>query len=125
MVFATLMPLGVIQLYHSVSQGYFEARELKFITQPGNALLEWLRMPGDIVMIVGGVLPFLWIAWLGVRHSLKQPTSTEAPIEQLFTEEHPVPAAVGAAAPAEEAAVDAPRSRYASDRRGNDEPGAT
>jgi nitric oxide reductase subunit B len=125
MVFATLMPLGVIQLYHSVSQGYFEARELKFITQPGNALLEWLRMPGDVVMIVGGVLPFLWIAWLGVRHSLRQPTSTEAPIEQLFTEEQPVPASVGAAAPVHDREDAIPRSRYASDRRGDDEPGAT
>jgi hypothetical protein len=32
MVFATLFPLGVIQLYHSVSSGYFDARTLQFIT---------------------------------------------------------------------------------------------
>ena len=28
MVFATLLPLGVLQLYHSVNDGYFEARSL-------------------------------------------------------------------------------------------------
>ena len=47
MVFATLLPLGVLQLWHSVNDGYYEARTLGYITQPGNAVLEWLRMPGD------------------------------------------------------------------------------
>ncbi|MEO9220683.1 MAG: cbb3-type cytochrome c oxidase subunit I, partial [Mycobacteriaceae bacterium] len=66
MVFATLFPLGVLQLFESVNEGYFEARSLKYITTPGNALLEWMRLPGDVLMIVGGVLPFIWICWLGV-----------------------------------------------------------
>ncbi|WP_345036239.1 nitric-oxide reductase large subunit [Georgenia daeguensis] len=89
MVFATLLPLGVIQLWYSVNDGYFEARELNFITRPGNAVLEWLRMPGDLIFIIGGVLPFLWITWLGVRHRIRS-TSLEIPVEQLFVEEQPV-----------------------------------
>jgi nitric oxide reductase subunit B len=89
MVFATLLPLGVIQLWYSVNDGYFEARELNFITRPGNAVLEWLRMPGDLIFILGGVLPFLWITWLGVRHRIRS-TSLEVPVEQLFVEEQPV-----------------------------------
>src|SRR5207237_1214104 len=40
MVFATLFPLGILQLYHSVSYGYFDARTLKFLGQPTNALIE-------------------------------------------------------------------------------------
>ena len=32
MCFATLLPLGILQLYKSVDDGYFEARELKFLT---------------------------------------------------------------------------------------------
>ena len=44
MVFATLFPLGVIQLYHSVSSGYFDARTLQFITGGPNPVLEWLRL---------------------------------------------------------------------------------
>ena len=28
MVFATLLPLGILQLYHSVDEGYHEARSL-------------------------------------------------------------------------------------------------
>lgn len=87
MVFATLLPLGIVQLWHSVSEGYFEARALGYITQPGNAVIEWLRMPGDLIMIIGGVLPFLWIAWLGVRRAIKATTDTLEP-ETLFVREH-------------------------------------
>ena len=57
MVFATLFPLGLLQLYESVNHGYFEARSLRFTTNGTNAFLEWLRLPGDVVFIVGGVLP--------------------------------------------------------------------
>jgi nitric oxide reductase subunit B len=88
MLFATLLPLGVVQLYHSVSEGYFEARTLAFVTEPGNAVLEWLRMPGDLIFMIGGVLPFLWITWLGVRHT-RPATTLEVPIEALYTELEP------------------------------------
>lgn len=85
MCFAALLPLGILQLYYSVDQGYFEARQLGFLTNPTNRLLEWLRMPGDVLFIVGGTLPFLWIAWLGVRRTVKQVTLRE-PEHPLFTE---------------------------------------
>jgi nitric oxide reductase subunit B len=29
-------------------------------------LIEWLRLPGDIVFIAGGAIPTLYIAYLGV-----------------------------------------------------------
>lgn len=68
MVFATLFPIGVLQLYQSVSAGYFEARQLSWLTSDTVSMIEWLRLPGDMVFIVGGVLPLLWLCWLGVRH---------------------------------------------------------
>jgi nitric oxide reductase subunit B len=85
MVFATLFPLGILQLYHAVSIGYYDARSLKFIGSSQNSLLEWLRFPGDVVFIVGGALPVLYICWLGVRYSMtrRQPAQ---PSEVLFTE---------------------------------------
>jgi nitric oxide reductase subunit B len=86
MVFATLLPLGVLQLYHSVGTGYFEARSLGYLTTPGNRLLEWARLPGDVVFIAGGCLPFLWIAWLGVRHHRRGSTVYELPEDVLFTQ---------------------------------------
>jgi nitric oxide reductase subunit B len=85
MVFATLFPLGILQLYHSVNVGYFEARSLKFISDPTNALIEWLRLPGDIVFILGGTLPVLYLSWLGVRR-MKSLTSEEERHDVLFTE---------------------------------------
>src|SRR5262249_27748229 len=90
MVFATLFPLGIIQLYHSVSTGYFDARSLTFLTNRTNTLLEWLRLPGDAVFIVGGVLPVLYLAWLGVRRA-KPPVELESSQDISLTEvEEPV-----------------------------------
>lgn len=93
MVFATLLPLGVLQLYHSVNDGYFEARSLGYITKPGNSLLEWLRLPGDVILIVAGVLPFIWIAWTALRNFRSGSTAQELPDHPLYTEaESAVPA---------------------------------
>ena len=89
MVFATLLPLGVLQLYHSVGEGYYEARELGYITNSTNALLEWGRMPGDLIFIIGGVLPFLWMTWLGLRHYRHGKVVDEMPQDVLFVELEP------------------------------------
>ncbi len=85
MVFATLFPLGILQLYHSVSAGYFEARSLAFLSNRTNALLEWLRLPGDSLFIAGGTLPVVYLAWLGVRR-MKPRVTLEEPREVLFSE---------------------------------------
>jgi nitric oxide reductase subunit B len=85
MCFATLFPLGILQLYESVSHGYFEARSLQYLTSSTNALIEWLRLPGDVLLIVGGVLPLLYLCWLGVRYRIAKVT-LEEPEHPLFTE---------------------------------------
>jgi nitric oxide reductase subunit B len=85
MCFATLLPLGILQLYKSVNSKYFEARELKFLTNDTNAPIEWLRLPGDIVFIAGGAIPALYIAYIGIRHTVKHVTLDE-PEDILFTE---------------------------------------
>ncbi|MCM3661789.1 cbb3-type cytochrome c oxidase subunit I [Georgenia satyanarayanai] len=116
MVFATLLPLGVMQLWNSVNFGYYEARTLGYITQPGNVVLEWLRMPGDVLFLLGGILPFVWICWLGVRHGIKA-TVTRMEPETLFVEEHEEAredrTGITTAGPARRT----PGSGYASDRR--------
>lgn len=88
MVFVTLLPLGVLQLYEAVDSGYFEARQLSYVTGGRvNTFLEWMRMPGDIVFIVGGVLPFLWIAWQAVLHrgrvAVAEPATGYVPAPEL------------------------------------------
>lgn len=86
MVFATLFPLGIAQLYESVNVGYFQARSLKFLTSPAMHTLEWMRLPGDALFIVGGVLPILYLSWLGVRH-MGEGVSAPPGGEVLFLEE--------------------------------------
>jgi nitric oxide reductase subunit B len=85
MVFATLFPLGILQLYHSISVSYYDARTLNYISSRANSLLEWLRMPGDVVFIVGGTLPVLYLSFLGIRH-MRLSSTLEEPKEVLFTE---------------------------------------
>jgi nitric oxide reductase subunit B len=85
MSFATLFPLGLIQLYKSVNESYFAARSLEFLSNPTNELIEWLRFPGDVLFIAGGVLPLLYICWVGVRHRVAE-VVYEEPEELLFTE---------------------------------------
>jgi nitric oxide reductase subunit B len=50
-------------------------------------MLEWLRLPGDAVFIVGGTLPILYLCWLGVSRMKKQ-TPREVPDGVLFAEIH-------------------------------------
>ncbi len=85
MVFATLLPLGILQLYHSVSTGYFDARSLQYLTGGANPVLEWLRFPGDVLFIVGGVIPLVYLCWLGVWHGARR-EMTEVPQQLLFSE---------------------------------------
>ncbi|PZS29928.1 MAG: nitric-oxide reductase large subunit, partial [Pseudonocardiales bacterium] len=100
MMFVTLLPLGILQLYHSVDIGYYDARSLAFITSDTNRLLEWLRLPGDLLFIIGGVLPQLWLAYQGVRHRGRQHAERDADDLRLFTEvEAHTPAEATAAGP--------------------------
>lgn len=96
MAFATLFPLGILQLYESVNSGYFEARSLDYLSTNTNTVIEWLRLPGDLLFIGGGVMVVLYVCYIGVRHTVKQVTYEE-PEDLLFTEitEPPEAAPVG------------------------------
>jgi len=93
MVFVTLFPLGILQLYESIQHGYYEARALSFLTNPTSRFLEWLRLPGDVLFIGGGVFPLLWICWCGVRYRVPFVATPKSRTTFLFTEvtEAPVP----------------------------------
>jgi nitric oxide reductase subunit B len=85
MVFATLFPLGVLQLHEAVTHGYYEARQLDFLTSDRVELLEWMRLPGDAVFIVGGVLPLLLLCWRGVRYRAPYVEHPGPVLAPLFT----------------------------------------
>jgi nitric oxide reductase subunit B len=89
MCFVTLLPLGIIQLHRSVGEGYWAARELNFLTNDLNVLLGWLRLPGDVVFIGGGVVPLLWMGLQGVRHRGSHQDALDDDDLLLFTEVTP------------------------------------
>jgi nitric oxide reductase subunit B len=62
MIFVNLVPMGILQLYDAVAHGYWHAREPEFFQSDLVNLLEWLRMPGDTIFIVGGILPVVYLA---------------------------------------------------------------
>jgi nitric oxide reductase subunit B len=86
MSFVSLLPLGILQLYHSVEASYFDARSLSFLTSDPSRLLEWLRLPGDVVFIGGGVLPLVWMSVQGVLGVARHRDVLPGSGLQLFTE---------------------------------------
>jgi nitric oxide reductase large subunit len=62
MAIFNLFPLGIVQLYHAVDTGYWYARSLDFLMLSWVNTLEWARLPGDALFILGGALPFYGFA---------------------------------------------------------------
>src|SRR5215467_5910780 len=57
MVITNLFPGGVLQLADVLRNGYWHARGPQFLGTRSMRLIEWLRLPGDLVFIALGVLP--------------------------------------------------------------------
>lgn len=62
MIFLNLLPAGTIQLYQAFQDGYWFAREPQFFAQGPMRMIEWLRFPGDVIFIVFGILPVVYLA---------------------------------------------------------------
>ena len=72
MVILSLFPSGVLQVWDVLQHGYWHARSLDYIGSERAHLMEWLRLPGDIVFIVFGAIPLVIAtikSYLGVRSS--------------------------------------------------------
>ncbi|AGG89396.1 cbb3-type cytochrome c oxidase subunit I [Rhodanobacter denitrificans] len=70
MVVFSLFPSGVLQVWDVIQHGYWHARALDYIASPRSHLIEWMRLPGDLVFIIFGAIPLTIAAvkgWLGVR----------------------------------------------------------
>ncbi|HTY70612.1 MAG TPA: cbb3-type cytochrome c oxidase subunit I, partial [Alphaproteobacteria bacterium] len=65
MIVLSLFPGGVLQMYDVVEHGYWHARSLAYSSGAMPRLIEWLRLPGDLVFIVFGSLPILIAMGLG------------------------------------------------------------
>ncbi len=57
MVLLDLFPGGVLQLWDSISNGYWHARRLSYLMGGTYHTLEWIRIVGDMVFLLAGALP--------------------------------------------------------------------
>ncbi len=67
MVVTNLFPGGVLQLWDVLQNGYWHARGPEFLSGRIVRLVEWLRLPGDLVFIGLGVVPLLVAMGLAYR----------------------------------------------------------
>ena len=70
MVGLSLFPGGVLQVWDVVQHGYWHARSLAYTGTAAVRLIEWLRLPGDLVFIIFGAVPLMIAAikgYIGVR----------------------------------------------------------
>ena len=82
---ATLFPLGVRQLFESVNNGYWQARTLDYLGDTTNVIIEWIRLPGDVLFIVGGAIPLLLLTWRAISGRKPAQALAERPPD-LFTD---------------------------------------
>ena len=59
MVICNLFPGGVLQLLDVLKNGYWHARGPEFLDWRVMKLIEWIRMPADLIFILLGVIPIL------------------------------------------------------------------
>lgn len=57
----SLLPIGLLQTYQSVNEGYWYARSPEFMQTPLMQNLRWMRLFGDTVFAIGAVA-FVWFA---------------------------------------------------------------
>ena len=62
MVLTDLFPGGVLQLWDSLSHGYWHARRLSYLMSGSFHVLEWVRIFADLVFLLFGVVPLLTAA---------------------------------------------------------------
>jgi nitric oxide reductase subunit B len=63
MALLSLLPLGLYQVFASVSHGFWFARSAEFMQEPLVQTLIWMRVPGDVIFGLGS----LGIAWFVAR----------------------------------------------------------
>lgn len=61
MCVVSLLPVGLLQTWASVDQGYWYARSSEFLGTPLMQTLRWLRVPGDTLFALGALALVLFV----------------------------------------------------------------
>jgi nitric oxide reductase subunit B len=68
----SLLPVGLMQTWASVDQGYWYARSSEFMQTPTMQTLRWMRVPGDTVFFLGAVALVVFVAGLKTGSSFRR-----------------------------------------------------
>jgi len=66
MVVFSMLPVGIIQAYTSISKGYSFARDAELLYSPLVQTLKWLRIIGDLIFSYG----IIHFCWFTIRESV-------------------------------------------------------
>src|SRR4030095_6166998 len=61
-----IFPAGVMQMAASFNNGFWYARSYEFIHSQAFQTMTWLRVAGDLVFVIGGVLPLVILILRGM-----------------------------------------------------------
>ncbi|GAL61691.1 nitric-oxide reductase large subunit [Algibacter lectus] len=75
MVVFSMLPVGVIQAYTSITKGYSFARSADLLYSPTVQTLKWMRMIGDVIFSLG-IFYFCWFTIGETIYCLKRKTNT-------------------------------------------------
>ena len=67
-ILLSLLPIGLLQTYQSVSTGYWSARSPECVQTGVMQFLRWMRMAGDTVFAIGAVAFGYFVLKLIFRH---------------------------------------------------------
>jgi nitric oxide reductase subunit B len=56
MCVGSLLPVGLMQTWASVNQGYWYARSTEFLGTPVLQTFRWMRVPGDTIFAAGALI---------------------------------------------------------------------
>ncbi len=77
MMLGSLFPGGVLQFRDVLENGYWHARSLEYLNRDLTRLIEWGRMPGDVIFIVLGVVPMAVAAAMTYARMRSNPASKD------------------------------------------------
>jgi nitric oxide reductase subunit B len=80
MCIGSLLPVGLMQTWAAVDQGYWYARSTEFLGTPLMQNLRWMRVPGDTLFAVGAIVlvAFVFTTPTGKAKAEKAETTHEA-----------------------------------------------
>jgi len=69
-----LLPLGLLQTWASVENGYWYARSAEFMQTPVINFIRWMRVPGDTLFALGAFALIIFVAGLASGRSFRRPS---------------------------------------------------